>query len=256
MGTRNPHLRDAGTWEKINDVVLMCGNVHSPKMFAAEILKNLQALCPFDQALTYFLDGNGKVCSQYLLNINEQWSTMYLEYYANLDGQQYSLRCPRENTVHEPVHMRDWAHEPSSEFVSDYIRARGLKYSVGFGLYDLNGIQRAVFALDRTTDDRFNDDDLLNLALVVPHLNNLHKNFYYQQTKLNPVTRISWETTNLTPREVEIANLLCQGVSPSNISRSLYISLPTTYKHISHIYEKMHVSSRQELLVRLLRHSN
>ena len=59
----------------------------------------------------------------------------------------------------------------------------------------------------------------------------------------------------LTSREAEIANLLCRGVSTANINRALYIAQSTTYKHIEHIYEKLHVSSQQELLVRLLRPS-
>jgi len=109
-----------------------------------------------------------------------------------------------------------------------------------------------LFALDKTKDENFTDTELMALRLAVPQLNNLHKKFFYQQTGRQGVEQIPWETTNLTTREIEIANLLCQGVSPANISKSLYISQSTTYKHISHIYEKMHVSTRQELLVRLL----
>jgi DNA-binding CsgD family transcriptional regulator len=99
----------------------------------------------------------------------------------------------------------------------------------------------------------FSNDELMNLQLAIPQLNNLHKNFYYQGFSLNAIKRDTWETANLTAREAEIADLLCQGVSPANISRTLYIAPTTTYKHIAHIYEKMHVSSQQELLVRLLR---
>ncbi|SHD77549.1 Response regulator containing a CheY-like receiver domain and an HTH DNA-binding domain (fragment) [[Clostridium] ultunense Esp] len=91
---------------------------------------------------------------------------------------------------------------------------------------------------------------ILNLA--IPHLNNLHKNFFYQQTSRKGIDQISWETTDLTDREIEITNLLCQGLSPGNISKSLCISLSTTNKHIANIYEKMNVSSIQELLVRIL----
>ena len=91
------------------------------------------------------------------------------------------------------------------------------------------------------------------LSLAVPLLNNMQKKFYYQQTIAGAGRDVAWETANLTPRETEIAKLLCQGVKPANISKALYISLPTAYKHISNIYEKMHVTSRQELLVKLLK---
>ena len=64
--------------------------------------------------------------------------------------------------------------------------------------------------------------------------------------------RIDREKLVLTRREQEVAQLLCEGVSPENIGKNLCISLSTTNKHIAHIYRKTKVSSRQELLVTLL----
>ena len=56
----------------------------------------------------------------------------------------------------------------------------------------------------------------------------------------------------LTHREREVLDLICQGVKPAYIARELRISIGTTNKHISHIYKKLGVDSRQELLVKLL----
>ena len=97
--------------------------------------------------------------------------------------------------------------------------------------------------------------DIEVLNILVPALNNLHKNFYvkipggFRQS--NPL----YADAQLTDREVEIVDLICQGVSPANISKILHIATSTTYKHIAHIYEKFHVSSRQALLVKLLNQS-
>ena len=187
------------------------------------------------------------------MNIEKHWSTMYLEYYSKTENGIYSLgKALRENPTKPTIVIRAWEKEPSTEFLRNYIRSRGLKYSLGFALYDINGIPRTIFALDKTKDENFTDDEFMVLSLVVPMLNNLHKNFFCQQTSRKDMDQISWETINLTAREIEIVNLLCQGVSPAIISASLYISQATTNKHISHIYEKMHVSTLQELLVRLL----
>ncbi len=62
------------------------------------------------------------------------------------------------------------------------------------------------------------------------------------------MNQIAWETTNLTSREVEIANLLCQGLTPETISKSLYIERSTANKHIYNIYKKMQVSSIQDTI--------
>ena len=56
----------------------------------------------------------------------------------------------------------------------------------------------------------------------------------------------------LTNREREVLELLCQGIKPVYISRRLHISVGTVNKHIAHIYSKLDVDSKQELLVKLL----
>ncbi|MBU4438005.1 MAG: helix-turn-helix transcriptional regulator [Acetobacterium sp.] len=178
---------------------------------------------------------------------------MYLDYYSKSKNDYYSLvKNLRENPTKPTINIRAWKKEPTTEFVSNYIHPRGVKYSLGFALFDINGKPRTLFALDKTKDENFTDTEFMTVSLAVPQLNNLHKNFFCQQTNRQAVDQISWETTNLTAREIEIANLLCQGISPATISQSLYISQSTTNKHIAHIYEKMHVSNLQELLVRLL----
>ena len=52
----------------------------------------------------------------------------------------------------------------------------------------------------------------------------------------------------LTPREQEVFVLLAQGRSSTFISKELFISTNTVRKHIAHVYEKLGVHSRQELL--------
>jgi len=239
--------------KSIYDFTITCGNAHSPKNLAIEILKNLGTLCSFDQAFVYFLDGNGKVFDRYLMNINERWGTMYFEYYANLENLRYNYTADiKEDPNKILLKTYDWENEHSSEFVPSYIRPRGIKYSCGFPLFDLNGNYRTVIALDRVKNNAFSNDELANLLLAIPLLNNLHKNFYYQGFGLSAIKKATWGLVNLTAREIEITNLLCQGISPANISRTLFIALSTTYKHIANIYEKLQVSSQQELLVRML----
>jgi DNA-binding CsgD family transcriptional regulator len=248
---------DDARWKSIYDFISVCGKARNPKTFAVEILENIGGLCSFDQALVYFFDGNRKVCGQHLVGIDEHWSSMYLGHYANVDNRQYSCFADvREGSLSITQRCIDWDKEPSTEFVPNFIRPRGLTCSFGFALFDLNGVYRAVISLDRVREKRFSANELVNLQLIIPQLNNLHKNYFYQSFSRDAIKRATWDTANLTAREAEIADLLCQGVSAANISRTLYIALSTTYKHIAHIYEKLNVSSQQEMLVRLLRPQN
>ncbi|MFR0706858.1 MAG: response regulator transcription factor, partial [Eggerthella lenta] len=52
----------------------------------------------------------------------------------------------------------------------------------------------------------------------------------------------------LTAREVEVLQLLCKGRSKSYIAESLFISENTVRSHSKHIYAKLDVHSKQEIL--------
>ncbi len=52
----------------------------------------------------------------------------------------------------------------------------------------------------------------------------------------------------LTPREVEILGLIAMGRSAKYIAEELLISHNTTRTHIKHVYEKLNIHSKQELL--------
>jgi DNA-binding CsgD family transcriptional regulator len=61
------------------------------------------------------------------------------------------------------------------------------------------------------------------------------------------------ETSELSPREQEIARLVSQGMSNQTIARTLYISAKTVEAHLTRIYRKLNTGSRAALAALLLR---
>ncbi|HRV91408.1 MAG TPA: response regulator transcription factor [Anaerolineae bacterium] len=53
----------------------------------------------------------------------------------------------------------------------------------------------------------------------------------------------------LTEREVEVLELLCQGLTDKDIGQRLHISPRTVNGHLGHIYSKFNVHSRTEMMV-------
>jgi len=53
----------------------------------------------------------------------------------------------------------------------------------------------------------------------------------------------------LTPRELEVTRLICQGHSNAEIARQLVVAVSTVKKHTSHIYDKLGVRSRAQAIV-------
>jgi LuxR family maltose regulon positive regulatory protein len=54
----------------------------------------------------------------------------------------------------------------------------------------------------------------------------------------------------LTPRELEVLRLICDGLANQEIAERLTVTLNTVKKHSSHIYGKLGVSSRAQAMVR------
>lgn len=61
------------------------------------------------------------------------------------------------------------------------------------------------------------------------------------------------DTTALTERENEILAFLSKGFANKEIADELKISIPTVRTHLRHIYEKLHVRSRTEAIVKFLK---
>jgi DNA-binding NarL/FixJ family response regulator len=58
-------------------------------------------------------------------------------------------------------------------------------------------------------------------------------------------------TENLSPRETEIINLLGKGFLYKEIAAQLGISVETVRTHIHHTYEKLHVRTRTEAVMKV-----
>lgn len=58
----------------------------------------------------------------------------------------------------------------------------------------------------------------------------------------------------LSDRELEVLQLLADGVAPREVASRLFISPKTVRNHLSHIYEKLGVSDRSQAIVAGLRH--
>jgi DNA-binding NarL/FixJ family response regulator len=61
---------------------------------------------------------------------------------------------------------------------------------------------------------------------------------------------VSGETANLSRREEEILDLLCQGYGNKEIAERLSLGIETVRTHLKRIYDKLHVRSRTEAALR------
>ena len=60
--------------------------------------------------------------------------------------------------------------------------------------------------------------------------------------------------TGLTAREVEVCTSVLQGMSDREIALHFGISFTTVRTHLKHIYEKIGITGRNQILGKLLKH--
>ncbi len=68
-----------------------------------------------------------------------------------------------------------------------------------------------------------------------------------------PADKPAGEIETLTKREHEVLELLAKGFLYKEIAESLGIALYTVQGHVKHIYEKLHVKSRTEAAMKLMK---
>ena len=242
-------------WERCNEFLLEVGSVHEPYRFCVTVLNAIDDLIPHDQALMLMLDGNRKIVRNHFAGFSERWKQMYLNYYSRLTEGEFTLSSDAfEIEGSGYVSLIDW-HERAhihNDFMRNYIKPRRLSQTLSFTLFDLKGAPATIFCLDKLVDGKFSRQEVEIVKFLTPHLGNFYKNLF-----VRPAGQVRiWDGVagmdDLTSREREVLDLLCQGIKPVYIARELRISLGTTNKHIAHIYRKLGVDSKQELLVKLL----
>jgi DNA-binding CsgD family transcriptional regulator len=245
------------SYAAILDYLDVCGKSGSPKDLAKNITEKLCMLVPYDQARIYCINTSGSVFDEILFGVDKRWPSAYYDYYSQILNGKYSLLSRTSKNGHHVSsrvknHIYDWTHSDSDEFVADYIKPQGIRYSFGIGLYDDHNICRKVCMFDRIGRTKFTDAEQEILALITTHLENLHRNFYIvpQGDDDHAIGKFV-DNDLLTAKEAEIASLICKGFSPQYIARTLFVSRATVYKHLAHIHTKLGVSNRQELIIKM-----
>ena len=61
------------------------------------------------------------------------------------------------------------------------------------------------------------------------------------------------EEYSLTKRELEVLQCLVDGYDAKSIADKLFISIETVWNHLRHIYQKLHVNSKSQAVVKAVK---
>jgi len=178
-------------------------------------------------------------------NLSEEALKEYRAYYFKLDPGR---RIYPEGIT---VIAAKWADIPADKEFVDFLRKHRILASGGVFLYDFQDELFAFLNVHIGSESGFSKQAVTIMHIVQPLLNNLLANLTLP-TPLEPETVTDMETILdhriLSKREAEIAGLLCRRFTAKQIGEKLGISTRTVERHMEHIYWKLGVTRKEEIL--------
>lgn len=93
----------------------------------------------------------------------------------------------------------------------------------------------------------FTYQELANLSAVC-----LHISACLVKLRLSRVTSTQWlETMYLTPREIQISNLVAKGLTNADVAKELWITRNTVKQSLKRIFKKLNVHSRIAMTIKI-----
>lgn len=247
-------FQTAKQMEQVYQLLIRCGSKRTPTDFCVQLVKDLSGLLLYDQARVLFLDKSGKICDRRLFGVSEQQWKDFMYFYENdLLFVKHSLREPLHLPQNEKITVHNYWYDPEeaykreSVFVDNYVRPLRIYHSMGIGFSDQENCIRSIVVLDRVRDIPFLYQEVELIKAIHPILENYYIDLLLGENIPSTPLQPRKQAYSLTKRESEIVELLMEGLTPTRISQRLVISVSTVYRHIANIYEKCHVTNRQEL---------
>ena len=233
-------------WIKLNDYLREIGGVKTRDQFYQRVVSGLHRLIPSDVVGIFQVFGP----CLYQFGADEKTISYYEYYQFRLPWFDNSKPSPPPPGILGKINWRTIPYR-DSEFVTDFIFPMGYTNSLTATLPEVRlgtAMHRSSLTLD------FSDLEYAIMNVLVPHIQNFY-NCFDKIAKLSHSCPTEEEIvehfSSLSHREVEIAALLCQGLTFSEIATCLFISRRTVETHIENLYKKLSVHDKRTAIERL-----
>lgn len=245
---------ETNDWVFINNIAYQIHAVNDVLQMQKNVLQNIKHIIHYDKASFYLTERQGDHVFRCPVGVNITDGELqdYINKYEEIDYLKYIAVSAKSGVYRHTDLFTDSAREET-----EYYRILFVPSEIHYGVLlavVFNDIYLGAVSLYRSKSEAdFSDRDLFILAMLKDHLGvRLYKEFLMESSsscmpKMGLDASQLTERYNLTPRETEIVNLLCQGLTNDEICRKLYICANTLKKHNLNIYKKLGINSRLQL---------
>ena len=246
---------DNSQWNQLDEIIL---NLHIQKdvtILQTQILEQLAGLIPhrrsfFDLCTTQ--NGQRVFFAPVSLNMSKEELADYYKNYQYSDYVAWSF-SNHSSTIYRDSDMIGRPVRENSDIYRQWMKPMDIYYSLGCTIFSGKQLLGSITLFRSEQEGDFTDSELTMLEVISRHLS-AHFSFLWPYGTVPNLAANAAKAAGregLSSRESEIAELIAAGHSNSEISQILFISENTVKKHVNSLYQKLHITSRTQLLRRL-----
>jgi len=225
------------------------------KTLRQEIAGDLLELLRADYFASFIWDEDRQLFDKAVfLNMTSENIQRYQDYYHQCDPITPTLQRRRKATLVSEVMPQEDLER--TEFFNDFLMRDGLHHGINLYAYDgnLNIGDLRIWRAKRRP--RFGKREAVLLNTLLPFFRNalIHaKTVEGLGARSITLDRKYMKTRHyLSRRESDIALLVCKGLTDPEIANALGISFSTVRTHLKHLFLKLDVTTRTEMICALL----
>lgn len=243
-------------WMKINRILLELYSINDLEELAYKMMRVFRMLIPFSQGYFCLLDTEQQVDREhsYFWGMGEETKQRYLDEFYDKDYLKFLYEISVDTTVYRDTDILEENIRKSTEFFKKFLKPEGIPYGCGILLIRNQRVLGILNLFRNNENGDFTDKEMFILDVLKNHLENMVHNTVYhsrQGMAAKQYLEQAAENYDLIPRELEILELIGEGLSNQEICDKLVISTSTVKKHIYNLFQKTNVSSRTQLLNRI-----
>lgn len=242
-------------WDRFQNFLLQLYKIKNLQEIQRQVMDFLEEMIPHTRSffdLATVKDDTIIFFKPYSSNISQE---ALKEYYTNYQQKDYTIWnfSEEEPMVYLDSKLLPDVSREKSKIYQEWMKPLNAHYGLGCTIVKEHFY--GSITLFRAKDDvEFNKVeyrllDMLNRHLA-SHLNMLLPNGIREEDFIIN-ERYSLQRYHLTPREMEIVEQLLCGCTNQEIGECLCISEATVKKHMGHIFSKLHVANRGQLLAKI-----
>lgn len=248
-------MLDVKKYAQLNSIIKTIYKTTGSVSMREELLTQLKNLIDFQFAVfslgtiknkvVYLVDN--VIISSFDEAFEENFIKMSESQYYTSDYASWIFQIPK-SIVYRDSDIVNNELRKETLYYKEYLLPCGLPNAAGVSIVNQKFLGAITLYKSEKSGD-FNETDMFILNFLLPHLESRladdHEKNGSNQKRISYILKNNY---NMTAREIEIMGLVFKGNTNVDIAHILTISENTVKKHMTHIYEKLNVLNRSQMI--------